>query len=65
MDSKPSIAVFFIVLSGTLIEYVIKLAYIQWAYICALRFQALLQVSYDINDLQRFKFHELSFKKAE
>ena len=50
---------FFIILPGTSIEYVIKLAYIQCAYICALRylFWALPQVSYDINDLHRLKFH--------
>ena len=58
MDCKPSI-VFFIILLGTSIEYAIKLAYNQWAYICTLRyiFRALPQVSDDLNDLHRLKFH--------
>ena len=54
MDCKPSIVFFFFsILPGTSIEYVIKLACIQWAYICAFGylFRALPQVSYDINDL--------------
>ena len=65
MDCKPSI-VFFIILLGTSIEYAIKLAYNQWAYICALRylFRALPQVSYDLMIcIDSSSIHELSFKK--
>ena len=56
MDCDP--LSFFIILPGTSMEYVIKLAYIQWAYICALRylFRALPQVSCDLNDLRRALF---------